>query len=143
MNNITIELCKEDRERLDRIADLLEKATQPIDLAQLTCTSGNVTVNLEGEKNPAEQPQEVAETETKETTYPEAEKDTAPWEEPKNEAPAPTVSHGDIQRLVVSLCNAGKKAEVKDIINKYANRVSEIPEAKLDEVHGLLTALEG
>ena len=32
MNNITIELCKEDRDRLDRIADLLEKVTQPIDL---------------------------------------------------------------------------------------------------------------
>lgn len=143
MNNITIELCKEDREHLDRIADLLEKVTQPIDLAQLTCTSGNVTVNLEGEKNPAEQSQGVAETNTKETTYIKEETQPEPQETPENEAPAPTVSHGDIQRLVVSLCNAGKKAEVKDIINKYANRVSEIPEEKLDEVHGLLTALEG
>ena len=138
MNNITIELCKEDRDRLDRIADLLEKVTQPIDLAQLTCTSGNVTVNLEGEKTPAEQPQEVATTETQESTY--IKEETQPEAQ---ETPKPTVSHQDIQRLVVSLCNAGKKAEVKDIVNQYANRISAIPEAKLDEVHGLLTALEG
>jgi hypothetical protein len=142
MNNITIELCKEDRERLDRIADLLEKVTQPIDLAQLTCTSGNVTVNLEGGKNPAEQPQEVAETENQETTYIKEETQPEAQETPENEESAPTVSRDEIRQLVVSKSNAGKKAEVKDIINLYANCVSGIPEAKLDEVHGLLTALE-
>lgn len=134
MNKITIELCKEDRERLDRIADLLEGATKL------------VITDIIPQTNPAgvaEQPQEATEAPTQERTYIKEETDTAPWEGPKNEAPAPTVSREEVRQTVIRLSNAGKKAEVKDIVTKYATSVSGIPDENLDEAYRLLTALEG
>ena len=39
--------------------------------------------------------------------------------------------------------SAGKKTEVKEVIQKYAPKVSEVPEDKVDEVWNLLSELEG
>ena len=49
----------------------------------------------------------------------------------------------DIQQKVVTLSAAGKKAQVRDLITAYANRVSAIPEDKVGEVWQKLTELEG
>ena len=49
----------------------------------------------------------------------------------------------DIQKRVVELAAAGKKAQVREIVKSYAERVSEIPEEKLAEVLGRLNALGG
>ena len=128
MNNITvtIELCAEDRKRLDVISDTLE-------LIRLAVA--------EGKTLPAAVAQESAQPEPKAEPTPEAE---APTEAPvaAEEAPAKVVELADIQKKVVELSAAGKKAEVRDIITKYATRVSAIPADKTAEVWGQLTALE-
>ena len=67
----------------------------------------------------------------------------APVEEAPAEEPAEVVELSDIQKKVVALSAAGKKAEVRDIITKYASRVSAIPADKTAEVWEQLTALEG
>jgi hypothetical protein len=55
--------------------------------------------------------------------------------------PAPSTT--DIQKVVVRLAAAGKKAEVREIVKGYADRVSAIPEDKRAEVLARLSALEG
>lgn len=136
MNNITIELCKEDRGRIDNLI---------MELAALrhTLTSDQVV---------AVQP-EPQEAETPEPQLPPVEEPKA--EEPKTEAeapkqaapePAPTpreVTVADLQAKVVQLVNAGKKAETREIILKYAQNVGSIPAEKRAEVLGLLNELEG
>jgi hypothetical protein len=119
MNNITltIELCAEDRKRLDVISDTLE-------LIRLAVA--------EGKTLPPVVAQESAQPEPKAEPTPEAE-----------EAPAKVVELSDIQKKVVELSAAGKKAEVRGIITKYASRVSAIPADKTAEVWEQLTALEG
>ena len=59
------------------------------------------------------------------------------------EEPAKVVSLADIQKKVVELSAAGKKAEVRDIITKFANRVSAIPAEHTAEVWSQLIGLEG
>lgn len=49
----------------------------------------------------------------------------------------------DLSQLVVRLSAAGLKAQVREIITAYADRVSNIPEDKYAEVMAKLTALEG
>lgn len=55
----------------------------------------------------------------------------------------PAPSTADIQKVVVRLAAAGKKAEVREIVKGYADRVSAIPEDKRAEVLARLSALEG
>lgn len=55
----------------------------------------------------------------------------------------PVPSTADIQKVVVRLAAAGKKAEVREIVKGYADRVSAIPEDKRAEVLARLSALEG
>lgn len=87
---------------------------------------------------------------------PETESQAAPWDKDKPEPtplptpepepepePAQTVDKADVQKKVVELSAAGKKAEVRDIVKSYAERVSAIPEDKLAEVMAKLEALEG
>lgn len=123
-NKITMELslCQEDRDRLDKIIELL--------------TPQELLVAVETEP--------VKEIDQNEHQAP------APWDKDApdlpgvaEEAPAVKYSKEDVQQKVVSLAAAGKKAEVKEIVNAYAERVSAIPEDKLDEVMDKLIALEG
>lgn len=74
--------------------------------------------------------------------------DTTPEEKPaeaqETAKTEPTVTRADIQKKVVALSAAGKKAAVKQIVTAYENtKVSDIPEDKLGEVWQKLTALEG
>lgn len=125
MNNITVkvELCAEDRTRLDRILSALESTVD----------------------KPVERPQDAVEApqaEVKAEPTPEAEPATVA-EEPAKEEPVKVVELADIQRKVVELSAAGKKAEVREIVKLYADRVSAIPAEKTAEVWDKLTALEG
>ena len=124
MNTITIELCAEDRARLDAILEALKHTYD---------------ANTEA----TEPPQKAEEAPSQPVTPPQEEKpeETAPA--PSGSKPEQTVSRADVQRLVVDLSAAGKKAEVKDIVMAYADRVSAIPEDKLAEVYEKLNALEG
>lgn len=68
---------------------------------------------------------------------------------PAPAAPAPEVpaakpcTKADLSQLVVRLSAAGLKAQVREIITTYADRVTNIPEDKYAEVMVKLTALEG
>ena len=120
MNTITIQLCQEDRDRLDAILEMM---------GAIYLQTKNSGTPFEA---PAVQPEPVA------APTPEPEAPAAPQEPVK-----PQVKVADIQKKVVDLSTAGKKDAVKEIIQKYAAKVSAIPEDKLPEVMEQLTALEG
>ena len=137
MNIITIELCQEDRARLDKIIEALEQTQQMPAAAPVEQNTPRTEAGTES----------IPETEVSTAVQEDAEKsaeafneETAP--EPVEE-PAKVVSLADIQKKVVELSAAGKKAEVRDIITKYANRVSAIPAEYTAEVWNQLTVLEG
>ena len=157
-NNITIELCAEDRARLDRLAEVIERriaqvagiiaerdgANTPETKTQAEAGTPETT-NTETEA-PAESPTEAtgeAEALTPTETQPNEEKPEAPTET----KPQPTVTLEQIQQKVVQLAagNGGaKKAQVREIISTYGTKVSDLKEQpdKWDEVWNKLTALE-
>lgn len=118
---VTLELCAEDRTRLDRILAALE----------------NIGTPFSAPVEKAEKPVKKAPEEPKKA-------EPQPQPEPvKEEAkPAPTVTKADIRTKVVTLVGAKKKAEVEAIIKAYAPSVTELPDDKLDEVMQKLTELE-
>lgn len=123
MNTITIELCQEDRKRLDDILTALAVAIlKPEEVKQ-----------ARAEQAPA---QEEAKAEP-EATAPQ------PEESPAEPTEWPPVTRADIQQMVVNLSAAGKKDAVKAIVTEYAPRVSGIPEDKFVEVWQKLTSIEG
>lgn len=146
MNNITIELCAEDRARLDRIADLLEAQN-----------AGTVkSVSSKPEKT-ATEPKKV---EAPTSAQPKAEKPTVAKQPAHNDAvdalayavasapetteeEAPAVELTDLQQIIIKLANAGKQAELRKVIFEYAERVTQIPEDKYAEVYAKLQELEG
>lgn len=135
---VTVELGKEDRERLDKILTALQSlhCDQCVQSALKYAQAGQTT-------EPAADPA-PAEPETP-ATDPEpvkAEEQAAPAEEPAP-APAPVHTKADIQRKVVELSAAGKKDKVREIVTAYAAKVSAIPDDKVDEIWDKLTALEG
>lgn len=125
MNHITVELCQEDRARIDKVIELLTPSTGQrcqscADVVQQALTEQppvEFTKDTPAEEKPAE-PVRVADT-------------------------APQVSKADIQQKVIQLSAAGKKAEVREIVTAVATKVSDIPEDKLAEVWDKLAALEG
>ena len=128
MNTITIELCAEDRARLDAILAALQDKPNCSG-----CVEAAVKLAKTGETKP--QPVEQAEPEAEAPPEPEA----AP--EPEKQ-PEKVVERSAIQRKVVELSGAGKKAQVREIVTQYASCVSDIPEDKLVEAWDRLTALE-
>ena len=145
MENIIItRLHDDDRARLDKIAALLEK---------LADGQAPVSINP-AEVHPVENPfpapaEEIKPEPVKEEPAPaaEPEPEQAPWEEikpePVKEEPAPAVTLEQIQQKVVKLATSGKKAQVREIVNAYAPKVSDLPADKWGEIWGKLTALEG
>ena len=139
MNTITIELCAEDRARLDRLTAALEaRASAPTTAAPAkaqpkTTPTEATSKPTEATSKPAKQPEE-----------PKKEEPAAPWEEP---TAAPTVTLEQIQQKVVTLATmAGgtKKVKVREIISAYGTKVSDLkghPD-KWQEVWDRLTALE-
>ena len=156
MNTILIQLCEEDRARLDRIIEGLDalkrdcsgcvKATSQArhDMAQ-TLTAKAEEALPETPTAPQDEPE--AQTQelvnpTEETNTCEAtEGDTPPWEE------KPTVTLEQIQQKVLQLATVdggAKKASVRTIISAYGSKVSDLKEQpdKWTEVWEKLTALE-
>ncbi len=120
---ITLELAAEDRERIDKLIAALERREQ------------TTPVTLDKLKELAQ----PAEALNPKTIQQEPEQTTEPAPAPVVDVPAVTAE--EIQAEVVKLISANKKAEVKDIIKKYAPRVSEIPEGKRADVMAELKAL--
>lgn len=149
-NHITIELCAEDRARIDRLTKAQEYNSKLIEAVLLRLTEGRAKPDpileaLKAQVAPAESPTEAAgaaEAETPATPQPEAEPATAAEPAPIAEAkPAPTTQ--ELQQKVIALVNKGKKADVSAIVKSYAATVSGIPEDKRAECMERLNALEG
>lgn len=145
MNNITIELCTEDRARLDRLAEALEalraSQLQPIEPDPVQAALAETLAKATKAQESPENATGAAEAETLATTPQEEEK-------PEAEAPAPAVSEkkvtqADIRSLYVMLSASGKKEEAKAIILPHASKISDIPDELCPGVYAQLTALEG
>lgn len=132
MNTITIELCQEDRARLDKVIDLLSARPNC-----QTCAETVARLVTSSQPTPVQDAPEPVEF-TKDT--PEEEKPAEPVQVADT---APQVTKADIQQKVIQLSAAGKKVQVREIVTAVATKVSDIPEDKLAEVWGKLNALEG
>lgn len=159
MNKITIELCQEDRERINRLTMALEalqppKVTMDLDPIQMALAAQVAKASKAPTEIPTEShenTQESTEAETPATPQPEPETTATEEPAPKVEAkPAPTPAA--IQQKVIELVNAAKqvsvdhakavKAMITAIVNDYAVAVSKIPEDKRAEAMERLNALE-
>lgn len=143
MNKIAIELSAEDRARLDRLAEALEKISvqavtaEPAEPDEVQQALTEVLAKAETVTAPTEEPAKV-ETPKAEETPTEATKTSE----------GPKVTLDQIQQKVVQLCAAAggtKKAQVRTIITSYAPTVSALEHQpdKWKEVWEQLTALEG
>jgi hypothetical protein len=136
MNTITIELCAEDRARLDRLAAALEsravltKHTPDDDIAPVAKTDAS-------EQQLDDVQQKLAETLAKIDDAPKVEK---PEPEPE---PEPAVTEDDVRALIRQLIASGKKAEAKDIVNAHAPSITDIPADALPVVYEQLKQLAG
>lgn len=145
-NHITIELCAEDRARIDRLTVALEARVKQAEQIMADMADDPKPVIIYGaQEAPAESPTEAAgaaEAETPATPQPEAEPADTAEPDPVAEAkPAPTTQ--ELQQKVIALVNKGKKADVSAIVKSYAATVSGIPEDKRAECMERLNALEG
>lgn len=157
-NTITIELCAEDRARLDRLAAAMEARTAQVE----TILAGRAETNSEPTTAQDEIQAKLAETLAKANEPVEAPKNateedevstptTTPQEEemPTQEEPAQAqtekkVTHDELLAKVVELSakDLKLKAQVRDIILAYAPRVKAVPEDKLNECYAKVVALE-
>jgi hypothetical protein len=150
-NHITIELCQEDRERLDRLnsslialGDVLLKR-RPVALEDLI-QPGTIQAPAEEPTAPQEAPKSepVKSDHPADAVPPHAEpQDVAPAEEPK-----PTVTLEQIRKKVTLLrasSDQKKKDGAKDIVLAYAPNITGLAncEDKWPEIWDKLTALEG
>ena len=148
MNTITIELCKEDRKRLDDLTGAVTLLASVLGSFQPPEIRTEIIQEAPGSDHPAdastahlELPQitqkDLDQIEKVDEAYraavgavtPAAE--TLPWET----APEP-VSFAEFQKAVTQAVAKGpkQKAAAKEIINKYAASVSAVPEDKRTEV---------
>ena len=137
MNTIHIELPGIEA-KLDRIIELLEKATTHNCESCVNTATCYVAEALQGAQSEVETP-----TETTEANDEHPVTDDLPWAE----APAPeqpTIKHADVQKKVVELRGQEDKRDAaKEIVLAYGKSVSGIPADKLPEVWDKLIALEG
>lgn len=143
MNNIIIELCQEDRDRLDKIIKELANSRPNCQkcTAELADCVERCLGAKEAEQMTAAAPEEPYQQETPWTEAPVTKEEPKP-EEPK--APeAKAYTEADLRRVVIALSQRGAetKAAVKAIITSYAPSVGQIPADKIGEVIGKLEAL--
>lgn len=137
-NTITIELCAEDRARLDHInvslTELIMRVmgNQAPDMGEVLQKAAPELAEKLAAQHPVADPFKE---------LPKAEPVPFEQEAPKQEAPQYKLE--DIQQKVVALSASGKKAEVREIVKSYAEKVSAIPADKFGEVMAKLIGLEG
>ena len=144
MNKITIELCAEDRARLDAILAALQKGPNCDKCVKdvATALSGQKEQKTEPQNEPLSDEKKKVDQLVQDPAFSEA-ADAPAWEEGVPQA-APKYTKADLQQKVVNLIAAGAdKAKVRGIINEYAERVGLVPDDKVDEVMAKLVAVEG
>lgn len=139
MNNITIELGENTQKLLERIDFTLTELLRETRINSNTLELIRLALTNAGTPFPAvtEQPQAAPEPVAEAEPTPEPEKPTAA-QEPVQDVPQMRAS---LQKKIVELTTAGKKDAVKEIVQRYAKKVSAIPEDKLAEVLAELTKL--
>ena len=133
---VEVKLSQEDRKVLDEIYAALRELTGG-NCGPHATTGNRQSAPQTDEPEPAKEENQPAEKAS------ESEPQSPEPPAAEAEAAAKQYSREDVQQKVVSLVAAGKKTEVKAIVNEYAERVAAIPEDKLAEVMGRLIALEG
>ncbi len=162
MNNITltVQLCEEDRARLDKIIEKLsashdcsrcaQDVAQTIDLANAAVNEkdevqkklAEVIARAEAPKIAQDAPE--APTPTENPTKVENEEQAKPTEATEvQEEKKPTVTMAMLTSKAITLSAAGKTALVREVVHQYSKTVTALPEDKWDEVYEKLTALEG
>lgn len=134
MNQITIELCAQDRIRLDKIIDLLEQSRpQCQNCVQLVNDLHTI------KQSPTDATGDEYGT-TPTNTKPEDKKPTQPKNE--NDSAAVEVTVEDIRSQYMSMATSPKKEQARTLIKLYAEKITDIPENKRAEVLKKLKALE-
>lgn len=112
MNNITIDWSAEDRARIDRLAELLERIT-----------AGHPATTA-----PAEEAETLPWEQAPATTAPAEETETLPWEQESRPAP----DRRTVKSLAVKKIQAGHRDAVKSLITAYgAEKIDLVPEDRL------------
>lgn len=139
MNTITIELCKEDRQRLDEVIAFLgliagELKSRPVSAEAVTAPQTE------------EKPKPLAMEHPVDAVSPhgEPEPEIHPDEIPEVTASTYKWTQADILGIVQRLIAPGstKRAAAKAIVNDYAVKISAIPADKYNEVMDRLVKLE-
>lgn len=135
MNVITFELCAEDRARLDKIIDLLGGIRQPDCSA---CVEGVASYI-----DKASTAMDVPAQEAKENTN-NADLDAMLKKAINPEPAKPAVTLEQIQKKATQIAagSADKKAKLRAIVNQYAAKVTDLPEASWPVVWDALCKLE-
>ena len=142
MNCITIELCAEDRARLDQIIDLLGGLRQP-----------NCSACVEGIASYMDKAAAVLDSQLDAAKAAAPAPTPAPAPAPVPEAPKaapvpapvkPAVTLEQIQKKATQIAagSASKKAALRALVNKYAAKVTDLPESAWAAVWDGLCALE-
>lgn len=136
MNTITIELCSEDRARLDAIIEGL-KGCRP---NCSSCVQTALGMMSDVHNAPAEHPADAPATHLEPPApAPDPEPDSVHAMKP---TPAP-VSLGEFQKAIVTRCaeSAETKEKVQALIHQYAASVSAVPEDKRAAVLAALATI--
>ena len=122
--NLTIGLCAEDRARLDAILTALQAVGTPF--------------SAPAPSQPIQTAPETHDAPAPVTSGPETEQ---PAQDTQDGSETQHATHGMVQDLVITLASCGHKAEAREIVQRYAPRVSAIPDADLDAVYVALDAV--
>ena len=139
MNHITIELCQEDRQRIDELiafAGLIAGEMKGRAPSSVSLTDNGITVNYDTPENAA-----PAEEHPVDAVSPHADPVAGPVAEPER----PKYTKADVQAKVQKMAgpNSPKREQVKALVKSYGAKISDIPEDKYDEVMAKLAELEG
>lgn len=141
-NHITIELCAEDRARLDRLAEALEKSCKVTTVEQKEDPVQKALADaLDKASKATESHADTTEEQTPTITPTADEKPTR--EEPEPTAPIQTVTRAELGTKVREMMTKGFKEQTKEIVKSYAPTVPAVPEDKVAECYAKLVALEG
>ena len=152
-NKITIELCEEDRARIDRLIAAVEKRTVQVESA----LEQRYSIKTEGQKDDPVQKaladaldrasktlESNAEATGEETPTITPQTDEKPTrEETEPTAPIKTVTRAELGAKVREMMTKGFKEQTKEIVKSYAPTVPEVPEDKVAECYAKLVKLEG
>ena len=149
MNHITIELCAEDRARLDRLAAAME--CRSCDNC-VTTVLDYMKKFVSTETQPAECAANEEASEEAPNNTPAAVEDTPPITTPLTEEnpteetpvapPTPTVDRAALRAKVIELSAKGLKEQTRDIVRSYAQTVTAVPDDKVAECYAKLMVLE-